>query len=222
MASTAARAALSRAVDRLNANDRNILTMHGRYGISAVMDWLKVEKPEAEAALERIKQKLAPMVQQELRKPPELPSSSSLAPPERVTMGVDRPLLRSRGEISESTPAKRRPGNFKPKPCKDCGETFKPTAPRQVKCDECRGVAPVTVTQDPTIKRAPPPAVAEATPAPASSNGNGNGHGTGAQYLRLRDELRELTERINSFAADFERLVEDPTTTTRAGGSDDP
>jgi hypothetical protein len=206
MASTAARAALARAVEHLNANDRNILTMHGRYGRQAVMEWVKCDEGKADAELARIKAKLAPIVARELRKPPELPSSSGLAPPERMTMAADRPLLRSRGEIKANTPARKvKPGNFKPKPCRECGEEFKPHAPRQVICDECRGIPPVTLSQSEPAPRAPDPPPVEATPTPASSNGHTRA------FPALRDELAAIQRQINSFAARFDALLETET-----------
>jgi DNA-directed RNA polymerase subunit RPC12/RpoP len=221
MASTAARGALSRAVGLLPERDRNLLTMHGRGGTGSVMDFLRCDRAKADAELARVKEKLAPVVQRELKRPPELPASSSLGPPERITLGGDRPLLRSRGEIKASTPpAKRKVPDYRAKPCSTCGEEFKPTAGRQMKCDRCSGraiIAPPAEPPAPVTTRVDAPAPAPA-PAPAASNG----HGPAKEYARLRDKLRAIQGQIDNLAAGLDRLIEDQHTTRAGGRSDDP
>lgn len=159
MSSVVQRAAVARAVDLLGARERSILRLNSSGGIDAVMSYLRAtDRKVAKAAIAETKAKLEPLIQRELRRPAQpLPEHSSIAAPDTEPV-LDRPALRSKGEIASSAPAKRKRPAYKEKPCVDCGQPFKPLAGRQVKCPSCRGEAPVHTRQ---VEPAPAPKAVE-------------------------------------------------------------
>lgn len=243
MASAVQRAATERAASVLSAWERNLLKMHGRGGIRMAADYARLSEAETREVLAKIKAKLEPVIARELKRPAEEERvGSSLGPPERVHSPPSL-ALRSNGLLLASTP-KRKVGNYREKDCSICGKPFKPKAARQVKCDECRGIAPVKVRHEPPApapvpekpieeslldaagveppspRRAPPPAPLTPAPRPPKPARPVVDAAPAQEYVRLRDELTAIQARLYTFATGLDRLMENRQQ-SRANGEQD-